>query len=57
MLDFGTTVTRINEEYSGKITGRAEYDTGVILYLIEFTDHEGQIIEMWLSKKEFKVNT
>lgn len=54
MLDFGTAVI-INTGHSGKITGRAEYDTGVILYLVEFLDSNGEVFELWKSEKEFEI--
>ena len=55
MLDFGTTVTDINTGYSGKITGRAEYDTGIILYLVENIDAAGNPIESWINEKRIEV--
>ena len=56
MLDFGTIVVDTKTGYSGRITGRAEYDNGVILYLIELIDHDGDIVEMWRSEREFQIN-
>lgn len=56
MLDFGTTVTDTNTGYSGKITGRAEYDTGDILYLVENLDSTGNPIERWINVKRLSVN-
>lgn len=55
MLDFGTTVTDTNTGYSGKITGRAEYDTGEILYLVENIDSTGNPIERWINEKRIEV--
>jgi hypothetical protein len=55
MLEFGTTVTDINTGYSGKITARAEYDIGTILYLVENIDTAGNPIEKWIDSKRIEV--
>lgn len=55
MLNFGTTIADKNTGYSGKITGRAEYDTGTILYLIENLDASGHPVEMWIDEKRIEI--
>ena len=55
MLDFGTIVTDTNTGYSGKVTGRAEYDTGEILYLVENIDSTGNPIERWINEKRIEI--
>ena len=56
MLDFGINVTDTNTGYSGKITGRAEYDTGTILYLVENIDDVESPIEIWIDEKRIEIN-
>jgi len=55
MLEFGTTVTDTNTGYSGKITARAEYNIGTILYLVESVDTTGRPIEQWINSERIEV--
>lgn len=51
MWNFGVEVIDNTTGYCGKITGRAEYDTGEILYLVESLDTTGNPIERWINAK------
>ena len=55
MLDFGMKVIDKRTGYSGCIAGRAEYDTGHILYLVSGISTTGEPIEEWIESERIEV--
>ena len=55
MLDFGTEVIDKKTGYHGRISGRAEYDTGMVMYLVSNVSTTGHPIEEWIEKDRIEL--